>query len=62
LRSRQRRGAWLYPIEVTSRDIDLAIELKFLREDQLGNKDIVAAAVGNLLRAGLVCLMGSRKR
>jgi hypothetical protein len=55
-RSRQRRGVQLFQIEAGAREYDLAVQYGGLREDQIDDKVLVAAALGRLLRRGLVAL------
>lgn len=57
LRSRQRRGVQLFQLEAGDFEYDLAIRYGGLREDQVGNKTAVNAALGRLLRAGLMALI-----
>jgi len=56
-RSRRRRGVELFQIEAGPREYDLAVRYAGLREDQIANKAAVAAAIGRLLRRGLVALL-----
>ena len=56
-RSRRRRGVELYSIEVGLDEFGLAIQYGGLQEDQVGDKAAVAAALGRLLRKGIVALM-----
>jgi hypothetical protein len=53
-RSRQRRGMQLFMFEAGSFEYDLAVRYGGLREDQTGNKTVVRAALGRLLRKGLL--------
>ena len=56
-RSRRRRGVALFQIEAGPREYDLVIRYAGLRESQTSDKSAVAAALGRLLRAGLVALI-----
>jgi hypothetical protein len=61
-RSRQRRGMALYTLEVGGLELDLAIRYGGLSENQLGNKTAINAALGKLLRLGLVALIEREHR
>jgi hypothetical protein len=56
-RSRQRRGVALYQVEIGAPEFDLCIRYGGLREDRVGDKAAVAAAVGRLLRRSLNFLL-----
>jgi hypothetical protein len=48
--SRQRAGVGLYPVPLTSREIDVIISLGWLREGEESNRERVGEAVANALR------------
>jgi hypothetical protein len=56
-RSRQRPGMALFTFEAGPHEYDLAVRFAGLREDQVGNKTAVNAALGRLLRRALVALL-----
>ena len=56
-RSRQPRGVELFKFEAGAFEYDLAIKFAGLKENQLTNKSAVKAALGRLLRKGLVALV-----
>ena len=61
-RSRQRRGMALFTFEAGPQVYDLAVKFAGLREDQIGNKVAVNAALGRLLRRALVALLRENTR
>jgi hypothetical protein len=61
-RSRVRRRVQLFKIEAGADEYNLAIEFGGLRDDQVSDKDAVAAALGRLLRRGLVALLDQKHR
>ena len=48
--SRQRAGVGLYPVPLSSRDIDVLISLGYLREGAEGNREQVGEAVAAVIR------------
>ena len=56
-RSRCRRRVQLFQIEIDDQSLDMAIRFGELDEAQIGNRDKVSAALGKLLRSGIVCLL-----
>ena len=56
-RSRCRRRVQLFQIEIDDQAIDMAIKFGGLEESQLDDRDKVSAALGRLLRSGIVCLL-----
>jgi hypothetical protein len=56
-RSRQRRRVALSQIEFGEQELDLAIRFGGLRENQIDNKAAVNAALGRLLRRGIIALL-----
>ena len=61
-RSRQRRGTALFMLEAGPHEYDLAIKFVGLKENQVGNKTAVSAALGRLLHRALVALLREEKR
>jgi hypothetical protein len=61
-RSRQRRGVQLFALEAGWWEYSLAIKFADLREEQVGNKTVVNAALGRLLRRALVALLHEEQR
>jgi len=61
-RSRQRRGVALYQVEIGAPEFDLCIKFGELVEERVGDKGAVAAAVGRLLRRGLISLLNEHTR
>ena len=56
-RSRCRRRVQLFDIEIDDQTIDMAIKFGGLEESQIDDRDKVSAALGRLLRSGIVCLL-----
>ena len=56
-RSRRRRGVELFQFEVGPDEFDLAVRFAGLRENQIGNKKVVNAAIARLLRRALAALL-----
>lgn len=56
-RSRCRRRVQLFQIEIDDQSLEMAIRFGELDEAQIGNRDKVSAALGRLLRSGIVCLL-----
>ena len=48
--SRQRAGVGLYPVPLSSRDIDVLVSLRYLREGAEGNRQQVGEAVAAVVR------------
>ena len=48
--ARQRAGVGLFPVPMTSRDIDVLINLRYLREGAQGNRARVGEAVAAVIR------------
>jgi hypothetical protein len=48
--SRQRAGVGLYPVPLSSRDIDVLVSLRYLREGAEGNRQQVGEAVAAVIR------------
>ena len=55
-RARQKRGAAVYPVEVDGEVFDLMARLGVLEAAQADNKQVVATALGTLLRLALAAL------
>ena len=47
----------LFGIEIDDQTIDMAIKFGGLEESQIDDRDKVSAALGRLLRSGIVCLL-----
>ena len=61
-RSRQRRRVRLFQVEVGREEYDLAVRFGGLQQNQIADKAAVAAALGRLLRRGLVALLREDSR
>jgi hypothetical protein len=48
--ARQRDGIGLFPVPLTSRDIEVLISLRYLREGAEGNRQQVGEAVAAIVR------------
>lgn len=61
-RSRQRRGVELFKVECGRLEYDFMVRFAGLREDRTTNKAAASAALGRLLRMGLIALLERSKK
>jgi hypothetical protein len=56
-RARQARGAAVYPVEVDGDVYELMVRFEGLDPDKVNNRQVVATALGRLLRRALGALL-----
>jgi len=61
-RARQARGAAVYPVEVDGDVYELMVRFEGLDPDRIANRQVVAQALGRLLRRALAALMREARR
>ena len=61
-RARQRRGVQLFTVECGRLEYDLMVRFGGLREDRATNKAAANAALGRLLRLGIIALLERPKK
>jgi hypothetical protein len=59
-RARQKRGIFLYPVQVTDQTIGLMLHFGDLVEADLDNRQAVSDALGRFLRRAVAALLAAR--